>query len=368
MFHLPNDLFYNFRITGLDDAAQTLLYGGGDVKWGSGTAQSGNIVAASSTGIGSGVFSSLSSFGCRFISSKQVSPFVKGPVRKILRAASTALSKLPSTASKVDFDAGTGQLTVTFRDSAAPVQVVTLDPTVMKQFASMAVVNYNSVSSFMVINVAGKRDVRIEGKILAAQLSAGRTIWNLFEHQGPLVLETTELRGSLLAVDSDLVPAVSAIIIGQAIVRSTGVPSSSVFSSLNADGTALIPAPANESEISALSGDAQQLSKLEFKQKQCIGLPIMRLFPNLDEDGSFIGRRNVQGAVWGGLSDRRSRRWRRGRGRAQPRGSGRHRRRRRSDCVGRNRPGGVGQAKILQAKPRYRVQEGLTNSVGFVSQ
>jgi choice-of-anchor A domain-containing protein len=196
---------------------QNLLYAGGTLYWNKGTPFSGNVVARTGSGLGASVNSSLSSYNCGVVISALV-PSVVGVSRQVFRSASTYFGTLADTTDEVKVNYGT--LQVSFKSADEPIQVVSIAGSSLGGFSSISLGNYDAAKSFLIINLRGRSGIRIEGKSMGG-LVAERTLFNLPDHAGDLVIQGTSLRGSLLAVDSDIV-AGSGQVTGQVIVRSSG--------------------------------------------------------------------------------------------------------------------------------------------------
>jgi choice-of-anchor A domain-containing protein len=216
---------------------------GETLTWRSGFAYSGNIVAPSASGIESSVRNSLAAYNCRLIESAQIKSVVS-KAREVLKQTSKVIGALEPTG-EVSIEDG-GVLVAKFARNDA-IQVIQLDASMLTRFWTMDLRGYDSAKSFLVINVLGTSGVRIESKNLAS-LDPTRTLWNLPEHDGVLVISTIEMRGSLLAPNSDIAPG-TGVVIGQVIVRSNGGA---------AAGVTL----------------ARPYSALQFNQAQCVGLPL----------------------------------------------------------------------------------------------
>jgi choice-of-anchor A domain-containing protein len=192
------------------------------------------------------VNNSLAFYNCRTIIKDQVKDVVS-KARTYLRQASSDIGSLAPTGTVSIAEGGVLVLQFATYNS---IQVVQIDSSILPQFSTVRLVGYNSANSFLVINVVGTSGLRIENKNLAG-LDATRTLWNLPEHSGPLVVRGIELLGSLLAPESDLVPS-TGVIVGQTIVRSNGF----------AAGENLLSRP---------------YSALQFNHAICVGLPTFEI-------------------------------------------------------------------------------------------
>jgi choice-of-anchor A domain-containing protein len=190
------------------------------------------------------VNNSLAYYNCRTIETNQVKAAVI-QAKAYLKQASQNIGALATTGTVSIADGGV--LVIEFAAENA-VQVIQLDAALLSQFWTVELRGYNSAKSFLVINVVGASGLRIENKNLAG-LDATRTLWNLPEHSGALIVRGIELLGSLLAPESDLVPS-TGVIVGQTIVRSNGF----------AAGENLLSRP---------------YSALQFNHAVCVGLPIV---------------------------------------------------------------------------------------------
>jgi choice-of-anchor A domain-containing protein len=202
----------------VDKAEQNILYVGGSLAWNSGNPYSGNIVAPSGEGLGSIVNNSLAYYNCGLIQNNQLKPVVEEAKTAFIKA-SAAIAALPSTASSVKI-LENGALEVVFPAGSKPsLHVVSLSSSMLSQFSSVQLVNYDASASFLVFNIAGASGAEFQG-IDFTGLVASRTLFNLYEHKGALPIANVRVEGSILAPFAD-VQAGTGVVVGQVIVNSS---------------------------------------------------------------------------------------------------------------------------------------------------